>query len=131
MAARYYGRGERRMRSKAGIAAAAILVAGWGVALALSWPGHLSFDSIVQLHDGRSGFYHSWHPPAMAWLLGVFDAIRPGAGLFITFDSLLLVLSLVALVWTRARVSWAAVAVALVLVPTPQFLLYQGIVWKD
>src|ERR1700743_319721 len=131
MAARYYGRGERRMRSKAGIAAAAILVAGWGVALALSWPGHLSFDSIVQLHDGRTGFYHSWHPPAMAWLLGVVDAILPGTGLFILLDSLLLLAAMLMVLAIARRVSWAAAGVAALCVLLPQFALYQAVVWKD
>ncbi|HWA92130.1 MAG TPA: hypothetical protein VG889_18980 [Rhizomicrobium sp.] len=119
------------MRSKAGIAAAAILVAGWGVALAVSWPGHLSFDSIVQLHDGRFGFYHSWHPPVMAWWLGVLDAIVPGTGLFILLDSLLLLAAMLVLLWIGPRVSWAAAGVALVCVLLPQFALYQAIVWKD
>jgi hypothetical protein len=119
------------MRSKAGIATAAILVAGWGVALAASWPGHLSFDSIVQLHDGRTGFYHSWHPPAMAWLLGVFDAVLPGTGLFVLFDSLLLLAAMLMVLAIAHRVSWAAAGVAASCVLLPQFALYQEIVWKD
>lgn len=119
------------MRGNAGRAAAAILVAGWAATLVLSWPGHLSYDSIVQLHDGRTGFYHSWHPPIMAWLLGVGDAILPGTGLFVLFDATLLFGAMLAVLWTRRRPSWPAAAVAALLVLLPQFLLYQAIVWKD
>lgn len=119
------------LRSRPGVAAAAILAAGWVAALALSWPGQLSFDSIVQLHDGRTGFYHSWHPPVMAWLLGLSDAIVPGTGSFVVLDASLMTAAMLALLATRARVSWAAACVAAVCVLLPQFLLYQGIVWKD
>jgi hypothetical protein len=110
---------------------ASVLTAGGAAALALSWPGHLSFDSIVQLHDGRSGYYHSWHPPIMAWLLGVGDALLPGTGLYVLFVTVLLFGALFALAWIRARVSWAAVVPAALFVLTPQFLLYPMIVWKD
>jgi len=111
--------------------AAAILMAGFGVTLAISWPGHLSYDSIIQLHDGRTGFYHSWHPPVMAWLLGLGDAVLPGAGLFVIFDSALLFGALISLLWVRPRPSWVATIVAAALVFLPQLVLYQMLVWKD
>jgi len=117
--------------STARIAAAAVLIAGYAITLGLSWPGHLSFDSIVQLHDGRFGFYHSWHPPVMAWLLGLGDRILPGTGLFVLFDAALLFAALLSLVWLRPRVRWLAVAVLLLCLPLPQLVLYQTIVWKD
>jgi hypothetical protein len=112
-------------------ATVAIVAAGWLTALAIAWPGQLSYDSIVQLLDGRNGFYHSWHPPVMAWLLGLGDALMPGAGLFVACDALFLGAALVSLVWWAPRVSWAAAAVAAAIVLLPQVQLYQGIVWKD
>jgi hypothetical protein len=118
-------------RSKAQIAAAAVLVIGWGVALAISWPGHLSYDSIVQLHDGRAGFYHSWHPPVMAWMLGLGDRLLPGAGLFVLFDATLAFAALLSLLWIVPRPSWLATGVAALCVLLPQLVLYQAIVWKD
>lgn len=118
-------------RSKAQIAAAAVLVIGWGIVLAISWPGHLSYDSIVQLHDGRAGFYHSWHPPVMAWMLGLGDRLLPGAGLFVLFDITLAFAAWLSLLWIVPRPSWLAVCVAAVCVLLPQLVLYQAIVWKD
>ena len=53
---------------------------GFGILLALNWPGQMSYDSVVQLADGRSGHYDSWHPPVMAWLLGLFDELSAGPG---------------------------------------------------
>ena len=112
-------------------AAAAVLIAGLAFTLAWSWPGHLSYDLVVQLHDGRLGFYHSWHPPVMAWMLGVGDAILPGTGLFVLFDALLLFAALLSLVWIRPRVTWFGAAVAALCLALPQLVLYQALVWKD
>lgn len=110
--------------------AAAVLIIGFGAMLALNSPGQLTYDSVVQLADGRSGFYDSWHPPVMAFLLGLFDALLPGTLLFLIFQSALLLAGLLAVLWCRPR-SWATVAVALLMVLTPQWLLYQGEIWKD
>src|SRR5262249_2785037 len=67
-----------------------LLFLGFGLLLAFNWPGQMSYDSVVQLTDGRSGQYDSWHPPVMAWLLGLFDALLPGTGLFLLSTTLLL-----------------------------------------
>lgn len=110
--------------------AAAVLITGFGAMLALNAPGQLTYDSVVQLADGRSGFYDSWHPPVMAFLLGLFDALLPGTLLFLIFQSALLLAALLAVLWLRPR-NWATAAVALAMVLTPQWLLYQGEIWKD
>lgn len=110
--------------------AAAVLITGFGAMLALNAPGQLTYDSVVQLADGRSGFYDSWHPPVMAFLLGLFDALLPGTLLFLIFQSGLLLAGLLAILWLKPR-NWATVAVALLMVLTPQWLLYQGEIWKD
>ncbi len=115
----------------AGNATTAILVVGYLTALAVNWPGHLSVDFIIQLLEGRTGVYNTWHPPVMAWMLGVGDYLLPGAGLFAVFDTTLAFASLLALSRMQPRTSWAAVLAALLCVLSPQFLLYQGIIWKD
>ena len=98
--------------------------------LALNAPGQLSYDSLTQLADGRAGHYNSWHPPLMAWLLGVFDSLVSGTFLFLLFQSLLLLGGLLALLALKPR-GWLSVAVALLIVLTPQWLVYQGEIWKD
>ena len=108
---------------------AAILSAGDGVMLALNLPGQLSYDSVSQLYDGRFGPYNSWHPAVMAWLLGLFDGLVPGTALFVTFEAAMLALAFA--LSLRRDASWASTAVLLAIVLTPQFLLFQGIVWKD
>ena len=41
----------------------AIVIAGFGFSAAINWPGHLSYDSVIQLLEGRTGVYANWHPP--------------------------------------------------------------------
>jgi hypothetical protein len=110
---------------------AAIIIAGFVFSLTVNWPGHLSYDSVMQLWEGRTGLYNNWHPPVMAWLLGAFDRLSPGGALFMAFDAALAFGSFLALTWIYPRVSWAAAGLAALVVLTPQMLLYQGIVWKD
>ena len=110
--------------------ASAILIAGFGVMLAMNAPGQLSYDSVAQLADARAGLYNSWHPPVMDWLLGLFDSLVPGTLLFLIFQSLLLLLALLALLWLQRR-GWRSVVLAAAIVLTPQWLLFQGEIWKD
>jgi hypothetical protein len=98
--------------------------------LALNAPGQLSYDSVTQLADGRTGHYNTWHPPLMAWLLGVFDSLVPGTFLFLLFQSFLFLGALLALLALKPR-GWLSAGAGLLIVLTPQWLLYQGDIWKD
>jgi hypothetical protein len=110
--------------------ASAILLLGFAVMLALNAPGQMSYDSVSQLADGRAGSYNTWHPPVMAWLLGLFDRIVPGTLLFLIFQGGLLLGAFLALLWLKPR-GWASVVLAVAIVAMPQWLLYQGEIWKD
>src|SRR6201988_2315275 len=110
--------------------AIAIFVLGFPVMLAMNAPGQLSYDSVAQLADGRAGFYNSWNPPVMAWLLGLLDRLVPGTLLFPIFPALHLFSALLLLLWLKPR-GWPSAALAILIVLTPQWLLYQGEIWKD
>jgi hypothetical protein len=107
-----------------------ILLAGFAFLLALNWPGQMSYDSVVQLADGRSGHYDSWHPPVMAWLLGLFDSLIPGTGLYLIFTGLLLLGGWFVLM-RPGRPSFGTAILLLLIFATPQLVLYQGTIWKD
>ena len=111
--------------------ALALLCLGAAVSLAVNLPGHMSYDSVLQLSQGRSGVYNNWHPPVMAWLLGLFDAIVRGTGLFVLFDTLLLYGALALLVLAQPRTRWWAAIPLLLWSMIPDGLIYPGIVWKD
>jgi len=104
---------------------------GFVFSMAANLPGTLSYDSVIQLLEGRTGIYSGWHPPVMSWLLGLSDWAMPGAALFVVAVALLFFGSLVSLPRLVPRVWWIAPVVAALCLLTPQVLLYQGIVWKD
>lgn len=108
-----------------------IVAAGFVFSVAINWPGHLSYDSAIQVLEGRTARYSFWHPAVMSWLLGAFDRVLTGTGLFVLFDALLLFRALGLAFYLPKRSSWTGVLLALLCVLTPQFLLYAGIVWKD
>jgi hypothetical protein len=113
-----------------GLPLALIFLAGFAAMLALNWPGQMSYDSVSQLADARAGFYHSWHPPVMAWLLGLFDRLVTGTGLFVACNGLMALFAFWSFAQPR-RASALTVLLALAAMLTPQWLLYQGMVWKD
>jgi len=113
------------------LATLCIVAAGFVFSVALNWPGHLSYDSVVQLLEGRTARYGNWHPPIMSWFLGTFDAALPGAGLFIFFDAALLFGALALVVRLPRKPSWLQTAVVVAAILTPQWLLYPCVVWKD
>ncbi|HEY1637657.1 MAG TPA: hypothetical protein VGF62_03960, partial [Rhizomicrobium sp.] len=112
-------------------ATAAVMGLGFVFSMAANLPGTLSYDSVIQLLEGRTGVYSGWHPPVMSWLLGLSDWAMPGAALFVVATALLFFASLLSLLWLVPRVSWIAPVVAALCMLSPQVVLYQGIVWKD
>ncbi len=108
-----------------------IIAAGFGFCWAANWPGHLSDNSVVQLLEGRTGIYANWHPAVMSWMLGLADAVLAGTGLFVLFDAALVFGTLLLLLAIKPTQGWRAPVVAALLMATPQFLIYPGIVWKD
>lgn len=108
-----------------------VIFAGFVFSLAANLPGHMSFDSIIQMVEGRTEAYAGWHPPVTSWLLGVTDAILPGTALFVVLNTVLIYGCLWALMRLADRPSWAAAALAFAAALTPQYMIYPGIVWKD
>lgn len=119
--------GERKFRK---YLAPGVLIAGFAAILAANWPGQMSYDSVVQLADGRSGHYDSWHPVVMAWLLGLFDGLLSGPGLFLAFTMVLLAGAWLILLRV-GRPGFGAAILLVAICLTPQLILYQGTIWKD
>lgn len=109
----------------------AVLAAGLLIMLGASLPGHLSYDSVVQLYEGHFHVRESWAPAIYAKILGLFDALIPGTALYVTASGLLFFACLASFPNLRPRTSWLAAGVAALIALTPQVLIYQAIVWKD
>lgn len=111
-----------------------LILLSWLLSLALNAPGQLSFDSVVQLLEGRSGIYAGAHPPLMSAVLGFFDQIVPGTALYLVFSSALFYVPLLILVGNeppRTVATWIAGALLVFALLTPLLLTYQGTIWKD
>jgi hypothetical protein len=110
--------------------AAAALIA-YVACLALNWPGHFSPDGLWQLGQGRAGVYNSWHPPVMAWLLGLAARLSPDAAAFFAIDAAIFFVALLGFATVRPAPRPVAVIVLLAIAATPLALVYQGAVLKD
>jgi hypothetical protein len=111
-----------------------VIVAAWVVTLAVNAPGHLSFDSVVQFLEGRTGVYGSMHPPVMSALIGLADRVVAGTALYLAsvtaiFFGALLVASRRPSGSALGRILPLLLLTAVLI--SPPLLIYQGIVWKD
>jgi hypothetical protein len=113
------------------MAAFAILALGWAAALAAGVPGHYSVDSVSQLAQGRVGRFDDWHPPLMAWLLGLADRVTPGAALYAVVQVTVFFLGLLAWVIADGPPRTRSLAVLALVAASPHALVFQGVVWKD
>jgi hypothetical protein len=64
-------------------------------------------------------------------ILGFFDAIEPGTGLYAAVALLLPFLAWWALAKLSPKVSWAAPALLVFWLATPHLLILQGVLWRD
>jgi len=108
-----------------------LILAGFVISLAANLPGHLSYDSVIELLEGRTAQYAGWHPPVTSWLLGIGDSILPGTALFAAADTALIFGCLFALLSLKTRSGWLPALLVVIFAALPQFLIYPGIVWKD
>jgi hypothetical protein len=107
------------------------MFAGLLLTLAANVPGQMSYDSVISLVEARTDTRQTWAPAVSSWVLKPFDHLVAGTGLYVTASSALLFFSLMSLTRLRPRATWAAVALGVLAILTPQFLIYQGIVWRD
>ena len=66
----------RRLR----LAVAALIAAGYGLTLAVFYPGIMTYDAKFVYEDIARGVLGDWQSPVMTVLWGVIDPIAPGPG---------------------------------------------------
>lgn len=107
-----------------------ILAIAWSLFFVYAYPGYLSPDSVLQLLQGRSGYYTDGHPPLMAWLWGRLDAIVAGPLLMLVLQSGAFLFGAAALFrHVMSRRTAALCAGALLLFPP--VLTTMAVIWKD
>ena len=102
------------------------------VLLAVHWPGHSSYDTLVQLRDGLSRSYESNQPPAMSWLVASALQTPLGFGALLAINIGLWSWAgwLIHRLLAAHGVRWPWIAL-LVWWLFPVSFLYTGILWKD
>jgi hypothetical protein len=108
-----------------------VLIVGFAIIAAANLPGHLPLDSATGLWEGRHHVRMSWGPRMYSAILGFFDRIVPGTGLYMVTSMALTALSWAALPLVRQRVIWTGPLALSLAFTLPQILIYQGTVWRD
>jgi hypothetical protein len=110
---------------------AALTAAGFGVTIAVFYPGLMTYDARYVYGDIARGRYGDWQSPVMTWLWGLIDPILPGpASMFLLIVSLYwLGFAVLGMTIARDRPRLAPAVPLLALLP-PAFLLI-GVIWRD
>jgi hypothetical protein len=108
-----------------------VIAIGFVLSMAGGLPGELSYDSVIQLLEGRTAAYSGWHPPIMSWFLGLADTVISGAGLYVLVTAGGFFSAAASVPWLVPKPAWSGAVVAVLCVLTPQFAIYQSTVWKD
>ncbi|MBA3819861.1 MAG: hypothetical protein H0X17_13280 [Deltaproteobacteria bacterium] len=113
-----------------GLSPRAILAIGFGLFVLYAFPGYMSSDSVQQLHEARTRQFANPHPPFMAAVWSLLDAIISGPLLMLLLQGTLFLGGLVTLLRRRLAPRAAAV-VAVGLLWFPPTLTTMGVIWKD
>jgi hypothetical protein len=108
----------------------AIVAAAWALFVAYAWPGIMTWDSIQQLTQARSGDYGNWHPPLMAWLWSLLDAIVSGPALMLLLQTALFAVGLYA-IFRRYYTPLVAAIIAAGVFLFPPVFAPMSCIWKD
>src|SRR6266478_2780846 len=106
------------MRRRLYLAVAALVAAGYGLTLAIFYPGIMTFDAKFVYEYIAKGVLGDWQSPVMTVLWGVIDPIAPGPGsmfLLIAISWLLAAVIAFAAAERGARLRAPAQALALAL----------------
>jgi len=108
-----------------------ILAVGWLAFVLYCYPGYMSADSSAQLAQARGlDPITNWHPPVMAYLWKVCDAIWPGPFLMLVIQSWCLLAGMYLVLRKVLSVRSAQIAAVLILL-SPPVLMPMGVIWKD
>jgi len=107
-----------------------ILLIGGALFLLYAYPGLMTLDSVDQLTEARAGFYTDAHPPAMAALWRLLDAIIAGPFLMLLIQGIAFLAGTYLVLARAMSPRKAAVAAGLVLL-FPPILTSMAFIWKD
>lgn len=117
--------------SRARILTVLILCAlGLALTLAIFYPGVMTIDARYIYGDMAKNFRGDWQSPVMALLWSAIDPVAPGSASMFLLIVALNWLAVALIGSTLARRSWLALALPILAVTPPAFMLV-GIIWRD
>ncbi len=130
------------IRSSVSLASAQRLLGGLclmlcAIAAVLHAPGHISYDTSVQLHEAQTGINVSWNPPFMSALLRWLGGNALAAFWLMLINVVGAYLCLRAIVRSslaqlpQPRIATWRLLACFVIIANPVIFLYVGILWKD
>lgn len=117
----------RRLR----LAVAALIAAGYGLTLAVFYPGIMTYDAKFVYEDIAKGVLGDWQSPVMTVLWGAIDSIAPGPGSMFLLIATSYWLGFGLLALAVARRSSRLALLLLLLALTPPAFVFVGIIWRD
>jgi hypothetical protein len=112
------------------VKARTILVIGWVGLMLYAYPGYMSYDSVVQLIQARSGVLGDAHPPLMSALWGLTDRVIAGPLPMLVLQ-VTCFLAGVYLILKRFLSPRAAAICATLVLWFPPIAVVLAVIWKD
>src|SRR5450755_1666226 len=114
----------RRAPRRLHVAVTVLIAAGYGLTLAIFYPGIMTYDAKFVHEDIAKGVLGDWQSPVMTVLWGVIDPVAPGAGSMFLLNATSYWLAFGLLAWALAgRPTRLALALPL-LALTPPALVF-------
>jgi hypothetical protein len=109
----------------------ALVTAGFGVTVAVFFPGALTEDARYIYEDITRGFLGDWQSPVMAVLWSVIDPIAPGTASMFLLTAATYWLAFAVLAFTLAQRSFARALAVLLLALSPPAWFFLSMIWRD
>jgi hypothetical protein len=113
------------------LAVAALIAAGYGLTLAIFYPGIMTYDAKFVHEDITKGVLGDWQSPVMTVLWGIIDPIAPGPGSMFLLIATSYWLGFALLAFALARRPSRLALLLPLLALTPPALVFVGIIWRD
>jgi hypothetical protein len=121
----------RRAPRRLHVAVAVLIAAGYGLTLAVFYPGIMTYDAKFIYEDIAKGVLGDWQSPVMTVLWGVIDPIAPGPGSMFLLMATSYWLGFGLLAFAMARRSSRLALLLPLLALTPPAFVFVGIIWRD
>lgn len=113
------------------LAVGALIAAGYGLTLAIFYPGIMTFDAKFVYEDITTGFRGDWQSPVMTVLWGLIDPVAPGTASMFLLMATCYWLAFGLLAIALARPAFGAALLLIVLALLPPAFDFVGIIWRD